>query len=64
MDETNRDALLVEIQNIILSETGGYELTEKAHLKMDRLEAMLENALGINEDKIKRSINYGLSSFR
>jgi|TARA_R110000787_G_scaffold284003_1_gene397314 hypothetical protein len=61
VDEINRDALLIEVQNIILSETEGYELTKEAHLKMDRLEAMLENALGINEDNTKRSINYGLS---
>mgnify|MGYP003650509940 FL=1 len=61
MDETNRDELLKEVWQIVLCETGKTDLSEKTQRKIDVLEGMLNNALGINDKNIKRSITYGLS---
>ena len=61
MDETNRDELLKKVWQIVLCETGKTDLSEKTQRKIDVLEDMLNNALGINDKNIKRSITYGLS---
>jgi hypothetical protein len=60
MDEANKDALISEVWAIILDETGKDILSDKAKAKLDRLEDMLDNAMGINENGIKRHVTYGL----
>jgi len=60
MDKGNRDDLLNEIWLIILEESGKANLSEKAQRQLDVLETKIDNALGINEEGIKRHITYGL----
>ena len=60
MDKRNRDDLLNEIWLIILEEAGKANLSEKAQRQLDVLETKIDNALGINEEGIKRHITYGL----
>jgi len=60
MDKRNRDDLLNEIWLIILEESGKANLSEKAQRQLDVLETKIDNALGINEEGIKRHITYGL----
>ena len=60
MDESNKDAIISEIWAMILDETGKDILSEKAKTKLDRIEDMLDNAMGINGKGIKRHVTYGL----
>ena len=60
MDKRNRDDLLNEIWLIILEESGKANLSEKAQRQLEVLETKIDNALGINEEGIKRHITYGL----
>jgi hypothetical protein len=61
MDKHNKEALLNEVWEIVLEASGGEEIDLDLQIKLDTLEDMLDNALGLNEKGIKRSINYGLS---
>ncbi len=60
MDESNKDAIICEVWKIILDESGKDNLSEETQTKLDRLDSMLDNAMGINEKGIKRHITYGL----
>ena len=61
MDETNRDELLKEVWQIVLCETGKTDLSEKTQRKIDVLEGMLNNALGINDKNKWIWIGLGLA---
>ena len=62
MDKRNKEALLDEIWKIVLEASGNEEITLDLQMKLDTIEDMLDNALGLNEEGIKRFISYGLSS--
>jgi len=60
MDESNKDAIICEVWKIILSESGKDDLSEETQRKLDTLDTMLDNALGINEKNLKRYVTYDL----
>ena len=60
MDESNKDAIICEVWKIILDESGKDNLSEETQTKLDRLDSMLDNALGINEKNLKRYVTYDL----
>jgi hypothetical protein len=61
MDKLNKEALLDEVWKITLEASGGMEIPSEIQTKLELLDPMLDNALGLNKEGVRRSINYGLS---
>jgi hypothetical protein len=61
MDKSNKEALLDEVWKITLEASGGMEIPSEIQTKLELLDPMLDNALGLNKEGVRRSINYGLS---
>ena len=57
----NKEALLDEVWKITLEASGGMEIPSEIQTKLELLDPMLDNALGLNKEGVRRSINYGLS---
>jgi|TARA_R110000787_G_scaffold284692_1_gene398705 hypothetical protein len=60
MDERNKEALLDEIWKIALEASPDSEIAPEILVKLELLSPMLDNALGLNEKKVKRFILFGL----
>mgnify|MGYP000748813411 CR=1 FL=1 len=60
MDKSNKEALLDEVWKITLEASGGMEISLEIQKKLDLLDPMLDNALGLNKEGTRRFISYGL----
>ena len=60
MDKTNKEDLLDEIWEIVLDASPNLEIVPEIMDRLELLDPMLDNALGLNENGTKRSIYFGL----
>ena len=60
MDKTNKEALLNEIWEIVLDASPNAEIVPEIMDRLELLDPMLDNALGLNESGTRRLISFGL----